>query len=139
MASIETLLRDDLTLEARIGDHVLEADVPESMGGRGRAPLPPQIFIASLGTCVAAVVADYCRRHELDPAGLRVRTDFDQADQPKRLQNLRVHITLPNVECDDACSAAVIARVAEHCPVHQTIASLEDVRFTVGAGTGGAS
>lgn len=135
MASIDTVLNEDMTLEAQIDGHRVRFDVPVSMGGRNRAPLPPQVFVASLASCVGAVVADYCRRHDLDPTGLVVRADFAKADHPRRLQNLRLAIHLPNVDCDEACSAAVLERVAAHCPVAETIASLEGVDLHVESGS----
>lgn len=135
MASINTFLNEDMTLEAHIGVHVLQIDVPVSMGGRKRAPLPSQLWVASMAGCVGAVAADYCRRYDKDPSGLSVRADFVKADHSKRLQNLPIAVHLPNASCDELCFANVLEKVAERCPVHPSTASFDDVEFTVDAGS----
>ncbi len=129
MTTITTTYDGDMRLRTQIGQHVLAIDVPPAMGGRDRGPTPPQLFVASLGSCVAAYVASYCDRAGIDDQGLAVDVMFDKAEDPTRLVNLRIVVRLPNGTCGDRLEA--LRRVAEHCPVHATISTLEAVSIEI--------
>lgn len=62
MPTIETTYRGDMEFETVLGSHRLVIDAPASMGGKDRGPTPPELFVASLGSCVGAFVASYCGR-----------------------------------------------------------------------------
>ncbi len=120
MAVISTIYRGDMSFEATMGEHRLVIDVPASIGGRERGPTPLDLFVASLGSCVAAFVANYCERTGLDPTDLSVDVSFQQSDvEPTCLEDLEVVINLPNADCGERERA--IKRIAEHCPVHETM------------------
>ena len=129
MPTISTAYQGDMSFETTLGTHHLLVDVPGTMGGRDRGPTPPELFVASLGSCVAAFVASYCERAGLDARDLTVDVDFDKAEDPTRLVGLKVRIKLPHAECAERERA--IRRVAEHCPVHETIASLSTISFEI--------
>jgi putative redox protein len=127
MTTITTYYKGDMLFESKLGKHTLLIDVPPGMGGKDRGPTPPEIFIASLGSCVGAFVANYCDRTAIDVRDMTVDVSFDKADDPTRLVNLRVTINLPHGECEKRERA--ILRVAEHCPVHETIATLKGIQI----------
>lgn len=129
MPTITTNYRGKMAFESIIGGHRILIDVPPGMGGSDRGPTPPDLFVASLGSCVAAFVASYCERTGLDTTDLAVDVSYDKAEDPTRLVNLRVTIRLPNAECQDR--EAAIKRVAEHCPVHMSIATFDGLGFEI--------
>jgi putative redox protein len=129
VTTITTYYKGDMLFESKLGTHSLLIDVPPGMGGKDRAPTPPEIFIASLGSCVGAFVASYCTRSGIDAHDMTVDVTFDKADDPTRLVNLRVTINLPHGEC--AAREQAILRVAEHCPVHETISTLKGIQIEV--------
>ena len=97
------------------------------MGGTDRGPAPPEFFVASLGSCVAALAANDCKNADLDTAGLSVDVEFDREEDPTRLANVRVWIYL--LQADVNGREKAILRVAERCPVHETICSLDGVKI----------
>lgn len=97
------------------GHHRLSIGMSTALGGKGRGPTPPELFIASLGSYVAVMVASYCERMGLDAKGLVVDVSFEEATEPTRLVNLTVTVRLPNAECGERREA--IRRTAQHCPV----------------------
>jgi uncharacterized OsmC-like protein len=129
MPTITTTYTGDMAFETLLGRHRLLIDVPAAMGGKDRAPTPPELFVASLGSCVAAFVASYCQRAGLDNRELTVEVSYDKAADPTRLVGLTVTIRLPHAVCGDRQEA--IRRVARHCPVHETIATLSEVQFQI--------
>jgi uncharacterized OsmC-like protein len=104
-------------------------DVPPGMGGADRGPTPPEFFVTSLGSCVAALVANYCKNSGIDATDLAVDVTFDKVDDPARLSNVKVLINLPHAELNGR--QAAILRVAERCPVHETICSMDSVEISV--------
>jgi putative redox protein len=131
MPTIRTCYMGDMLFETKLGKHTLHIDVPPTMKGKDRGPTPPQLFIASLGSCVAALVAEFCEEHGIDATGLTVDVGFEKSDHPTRLTAIRVTIALPHGKCDDRCTSKAIQRVAKHCPVHETITTIDDIRFEI--------
>ncbi len=129
MAKITTYYRGDMLFESKLGNHSLLIDVPASMGGKDRSPTPPELFVASLGSCVGAFVAHYCQRTGIDATDMTVDVTFDKLENPTRLANLKVRIDLPQGECADR--QAAIHRVAEHCPVHETITTMQAIEIEI--------
>jgi len=125
MATITTYHKGDMLFESQIGNHGVIIDVPDSMGGSDRGPTPPQIFIASLGSCIGAFVANYCNNVGIDTTDLSVDVSFEKVEDPTRLTNVKVQVNVPNGDISGREKA--LLRVAGHCPVHETICTLEDV------------
>ena len=129
MAQITTYYKGDMLFESKLGEHSVLIGVPLSMGGADRGPTPPQLFIASLGACVGAFVANYCGKSGIDVSNMTVDVSFDKVEDPTRLVNLKVKVNLPNGDCEKRQRA--LLRVAEHCPVHETIATLEGINIEI--------
>jgi len=129
MAKIVTHHRGDMLFESVIGNHTIKIDVPESMGGSDRGPMPPQLFVASLGSCIGALVAQYCQNNGIDHEGMSVEVAFDKADDPTRLVDLKATVKLPNGDCEKRVKA--IERVAEYCPVHSTISTMRGLDIEI--------
>ena len=129
MDVITTHHKGDMLFETQLGNHRLEIDVPDSMGGKDRGPQPPELFVASLGSCVAALVANYCNKAGLSTEGLTVDVMYEKASDPTRLADVKVNVDLP--QADISGREQALKRVADRCPVHQTICSLEGVDIQV--------
>lgn len=134
MATIRTHHKGEMLFETELGKHKLEVDVPADMGGCDRGPTPPEVFVASLGTCVAALVANYCNKAKLSTEGLTVDVMYEKASDPTRLVDMMIKIDLPNADVSGREQA--IKRVADRCPVHQTICTLEGVDIDVSGASG---
>ena len=69
MGQIITQHKGGMLFETEMGKHKLIIEGPESWGGKDRGPMPPQIFMASIGSCVGVLVAHFCDTHGLDDTG----------------------------------------------------------------------
>ena len=119
MAKVAIKHKGDLLLEAQVGNHTLGIDVPASVGGKDRGMTPTELFGVSLGACIAAMVALYCKNSQIDATGLAVDVSYDKLDNPSRLGNFKATVRLP-AELDEVRRKALL-RVADRCPVHETI------------------
>lgn len=129
MATITTHYKGEMLFETVIGKHTVTIDVPADMGGSDRGPQPPQLFIASLGSCIGAFVAQYAARAGMDASDMTVDIHFDKAADPTRLVNLKASVKLPHADCGQRVNA--IQKVAEHCPVHATIQTMQGLEIEV--------
>lgn len=131
MGKVTTVYKGDMLFESEMGKHKLTIEGPEDWGGKNRGPMPPQLFMASIGSCVGVLVTHFCQQHQLNAEGLTVEVDYDVAQQPVRFNNINVTANLPNAECDDNCTRKALQHVAEHCPVHETIVTLDKIQFNI--------
>jgi uncharacterized OsmC-like protein len=124
MARISTQIKGDSLFETQLGDHTLTTD-PDGVAG----PSPPEVLVAALGACVGILVNKYCKRSGINTEDLSVDVEYSKASSPYRLSEFRVDIKLPHADIDGRLGA--ITRVAEHCPVHQTMCTLEGAEIRV--------
>ena len=119
----------DMAFETRIGNHKLLIDIPPENNGKDRGPTPPQLFIASLSSCIAVFATSYCNNVGINTEGLSVTLSFDKLKEPSRLGNLKAVITIPKGDVEKREKAVI--RASEHCVIHETIRSSPDIEITL--------
>ena len=109
-------------LEFRIGvrGHEVACDMPEKEGGRDQGPSPVELLAGSLGACIAMMVQGYCRQHEYE-GDVGVSMTLELADKPKRIGRIVVDVEVPDSVPEKKIE--VIKRVAQRCPIHETLKS----------------
>lgn len=127
---VKSTNKGDMLFETVIGNHTILTDVPAGIGGKDRAPLPPQLFAASISSCVAAIVTEFCNRKGFDAKDLSVEVSFDKDEVTSALKNIKVNVFLPHVACEED-KKKMLQRVAEHCPVHETIINTGAIEFHI--------
>jgi putative redox protein len=106
--------------------HALLTDQPAATGGADTAMTPTELFVASLGSCVAFYAGRYLSRHGLNRDGLHVTAVFTTAtDRPARVGTVRLAIQVPG-GLPPGRRAALLA-VAAHCTVHNTLRQAPDI------------
>jgi len=131
MPSVVSQHLGDMVFETTIGKHKIINDVPATpeWGGGDRHPTPPDFFIASLSSCIAAFVVQYCGQAGLDASGISVEVTYEKGTQPAHLKDMVANINLPAVELGERAEA--IKRVSLHCTVHETIARMGTLAVNV--------
>ena len=120
--------KDGLEFSIRVRGHDVTSDLSENDGGRDCGPSPAELLAGSLGACIAMMVQGYCQRHGYDgDAGVSLTMEL--ADNPKRIGRIVVDLELPKGVPEDKKEA--IKRVAERCPIHETLKSAPSVDIDV--------
>ena len=119
----------DMGFETKIGNHKLTIDIPPENNGKDRGPTPPQLFIASLSSCIAIFAASYCNNAGIDTEGLSVTLSFDKLSNPSLLGNLKAVITIPKGNFENKEKA--ILHASKHCLIHETIQSSPEIDITL--------
>jgi putative redox protein len=112
---------------AQIRGHRVVVDQPASGGGQDSGPMPIELLGASLGTCVALYVQQFCHARSLPYAGMRVEVDPRGAHG--RIGRFDVRVVLP--EALPPHYAQMLERVARSCPAHNTLTQGAEVAVTI--------
>lgn len=115
--SIEHL--GDLQFEIKARTHTIDCDQPIENGGYDEGMTPPELFLASLGSCAAYYAADYLRRQNLATEGTRVRVTAEKASNPPRLADFHIEVDLP-LEVSEQHRAGVEDAI-DRCLIHNTL------------------
>jgi uncharacterized OsmC-like protein len=101
----------------------------EKDGGRGTGPTPVELLAGSLGACIAMMVQRYCDAHGYRDGDVGVSLTMELADDPKRVGAFTIDLELPKDVPGDRRVA--VRRVADLCPVHETLKHLPKVDLEI--------
>ncbi|MFZ0806530.1 MAG: OsmC family protein [Candidatus Sulfotelmatobacter sp.] len=105
--------------EIKARQHSIACDQPPENGGHDEGMTPPELLLASLGSCAAFYASQYLRKHKLATEGTRVRITAGKLKDPARMDNFRIEIETP-VTLDSRHLEGVEAAV-HHCLIHNTL------------------
>ena len=122
----EVLIKANVTFQGKqkfkikIRNFEIETDLPENAGGDDSALTPPELFIASLGSCIGVFVSAYLKNTGVSAEGLSIDVDSEYADSPRRIGKISVGIKVPNIEQLGKRKQALL-KVAQNCTIHNTL------------------
>lgn len=102
-----------------IRNHTFNVDQPEDNGGDDRGPTPPEIFAASLGTCVGVYVTTYCNAKGINCEGVSLDVNWKFSGGHESIDNISVNIIMPDESYKIREKA--ILRAAERCLIDNTL------------------
>jgi|SRR5579862_731663 len=105
--------------EIKARSHTIVSDQPVQSGGFDEGMTPPELLLASLGSCAGYYAAEFLRSNHLAKEGTRVRVSADKAKNPPRLEDFRIEVDVP-VELNHAQQAG-LEEAVHHCLVHNTL------------------
>ena len=124
---VEQLEGVRFSIQAR--NHTVVCDQPQANGGSDMGMTPPELLLASLGSCAAFYAAEYLRTRKLAENGVSVSVSADKLQAPARLDNFQIGVHSPvhlSVEQRDA-----MARSVEHCLVKNTFLNSPQIKVSL--------
>lgn len=115
--------------EIKARGHVIVSDQPRENGGFDEGMTPPELLLASLGSCAAYYAADYLRQHQLATEGTRVRIVAEKAKHPARVDNFRIEVDVP-AGLDEAQQKGIQDAV-HRCLIHNTLLHPPKIEFAI--------
>ena len=105
--------------EIKARQHTIDCDQPFENGGFDEGMTPPELLLASLGSCAGFYAAAYLHKHKLADQGTRVKVSAEKLKDPARMDNFRIELDVP-VELPrkhrDGLEQAV-----HYCLIHNTL------------------
>ncbi|TAL09816.1 MAG: OsmC family peroxiredoxin [Nitrospirae bacterium] len=113
------------------GRHTIVTDQPVGDGGSDAGMSPVELFVGSLGGCVAYFVGRYCARHQIPCAGFTVDVEWSSAEQPHRVGAVAIKLNLPADLSPE--QGEKLLKVAHGCTVHQSLIVPPKVEVRMGS------
>jgi putative redox protein len=110
---------EGVALEIRTRNHRLIVDQPMDEGGKDLGMTPIELFVGSLGACIANYAVRFCQRHHLLAEGLKVSMEWKFVEEPHRIGSMNVLVHLPKEWNPDLNGR--FQKVLVGCTVHQSI------------------
>jgi uncharacterized OsmC-like protein len=105
--------------------HTILCDQPAENGGEDTGMTPPELLLASLGSCAAFYAAQYLKIHGLAESGVEVSVTAEKLKQPARLGNFRIRVASPVPLTEEQREGMM--RAVHHCLVHNTLLSPPEI------------
>ncbi len=105
--------------EIKARQHKIACDQPPENGGFDEGMTPPELLLASLGSCVGFYAAQYLKKYKLASEGTRVRVTADKVTDPARMDNFRIEVEIPSAVGDQHRNG--IEEAINHCLIHNTL------------------
>jgi uncharacterized OsmC-like protein len=99
--------------------HTILCDQPAENGGEDSGMTPPELLLASLGSCAAFYAVQYLKTRNLAVTGVEVTVTAEKLKQPARVGNFRVHVACPISLTEEQTEG--LMRSVRHCLVHNTL------------------
>ncbi len=112
--------------------HSILCDQPAENGGEDSGMTPPELLLASLGSCAAFYAVQYLKTRGLDDNGVEVVVSSEKLKQPSRLGNFQIHVQCPLPLNDDQKQG--LMRSVHHCLVHNTLLTPPDITIDLSVG-----
>src|SRR6266852_5485253 len=139
MARNETLWRNHMKVvvehlggvqfEVRARQHRIACDQPTENGGFDEGMTPPELLLASLGSCAGSYAAQYLKKHELAIEGTLVHVFADKAKNPPRLDDFQIEVEVPVALSEEHCRG--IEQAVHHCLIHNTLLNPPHISLAV--------
>lgn len=99
--------------------HKLLCDQPVESKGFDEGMTPPELMLASLGTCAGYYAADYLRSRNILAESTRVRVTADKVRGPARLDTFVIEV---DVDADlSPADREGVERAVHRCLIHNTL------------------
>jgi uncharacterized OsmC-like protein len=89
---------------------------------------PPELMLASLGSCAGYYAAEYLNTRGLPSKDLVVRVTAEKAAHPVRLGSFRIQVLAPGL---DEQHRTGVLRAAKACLIHNTLVTPPNIEVEV--------
>jgi len=121
MIAVEVDHLGAVQFEIKARQHTIISDQPAENFGHDEGMTPPELLLASLGSCAAFYAAAYLRKYKLATEGTRVRVTADKHkdEHGVRIDDFRIVIDLPTGL--EPKHIEGVEREVHRCLIHNTL------------------
>ena len=121
--------------EIKARNHSIACDQPENMGGFDEGMTPPELLLASLGSCAAYYAVAYLKKKGIASIGTRVTVTADKVQNPARVDNFAISVSVPAELSLTEEHRAGLEQAVHHCLIHNTLLHPPTISLSIHAAT----
>jgi len=122
---------DNVKFSIQTRSHTILCDQPAENNGEDAGMTPPELLLASLGSCAAFYAVQYLKTRNLARGGVEVSVTADKLKQPARLGNFRIHVTCPVPLTEEQTEG--LMRSVHSCLIHNTLLTAPEIAIELTA------
>jgi putative redox protein len=107
--------------------HTILCDQPAENGGEDSGMTPPELLLASFGSCAAFYAMQYLKTRNLAETGVEVTVTAEKLKQPARVGNFRIHVVCPVSLTEEQTEG--LMRSVHHCLIHNTLLTPPEIKI----------
>ena len=127
MMEVKITHLDQVKFAIHSRSHSIVCDQPAENGGEDSGMTPPELLLASLGSCAAFYAVQYLKARNLPGTGLEVTVTAEKLKQPARVGNFRVQVVCPVSLTEEQTEG--IMRSVRHCLIHNTLLTPPEIKI----------
>ncbi len=117
--------------EIKARQHTVVSDQPPESKGFDEGMTPPELLLASLGSCAAFYAVDYLVRNKIEREGVKVRVTAEKVKGPFRLDNFNIEVEVPGGL--DAVQLKGLEEAVHRCLIHNTLLQPPKINIAIQA------
>jgi putative redox protein len=108
-------------------NHTILCDQPTENGGDDTAMTPPELMLASLGSCAGFYAVQYLKARNLAESGVEVSVTAEKLKGPARLGNFNIRVECPTDLNEEQREG--LMRSVRHCLIHNTLLTPPEIQI----------
>jgi uncharacterized OsmC-like protein len=108
-------------------NHTIFCDQPTENGGEDTAMTPPELMLASLGSCAGFYAVQYLKTRNFAESGVEVSVTAEKLEGPARLGNFNIRVECP-VDLNEEQREGLM-RSVRHCLIHNTLLAPPEIEI----------
>ncbi len=120
---------DHVKFSIHARQHAVVCDQPFEDGGFDEGMTPPELLLASLGSCAAFYAVQYLKTRSLDAGAVEVSVRAEKLKNPGRLGHFQIEVSCPGALTNEQQQGML--RSVHACLIHNTLMSVPDIEIMV--------
>jgi uncharacterized OsmC-like protein len=120
---------DNVKFSIHARQHSVVCDQPVENGGFDEGMTPPELLLASLGSCAAFYAVQYLKTRSLESGAVEVSVHAEKLKNPARLGHFQIEVRCPGALTNEQQQG--LLRSVHACLIHNTMMSVPDIEILV--------
>lgn len=125
MIHVQVNQTEGVRFEIEARGHMIVSDQPAENGGADSGMTPPELMLASLGSCAGYYALQYLKTRKLAEGGVTVSVKAEKLKQPARLGEFHIDVVSPVALTEEQRQG--LMRSVHQCLIHNTLLSVPEI------------
>jgi putative redox protein len=127
MMEVKIAHLDHVKFAIQSRSHTIVCDQPADNGGEDSGMTPPELLLASLGSCAVFYAVQYLKTRNFAESGVEVSVTAEKLKSPACLGNFQIRVACPVSLSEEQTEG--LMRSVHHCLIHNTLLSPPEIKI----------